>query len=98
MIKTVIFLLKFPFKCRLINEIRTSVLVQASKQANQLTSAIDCVENIFLNKFYRKLRKQKIIFCQNSKETCSLMFVSAIKMMYQENTPFVKTIHMHVFH
>ena len=50
------------------------------------------------NKFYRKLCKQKFLFfSEDSKETCSLIFVSAIKKVYQEIIPFVKTIHIYVF-
>ena len=46
MIKTIIILLNFAFKCSLVNETCTIVLVQAGMQANQLTSAIDCAGNI----------------------------------------------------
>ena len=67
MIKTDIALLNFPFKCRLVNEIRTSVLVHASKQANQLTSAIDCVENIFLTNFTESCEAKKIFFFKTQK-------------------------------
>ena len=96
MIKTVIVLLNFPFKCRLVKEIRTSAVVQASKQASQLASAIDCVENI--TSFRETWASKSFLFFQDSKETCSLMFVSAIKKVYQVNIPFVKTIHMYLFH
>ena len=46
MIKTIIILLNFAFKCSLVNETCTILLVQAGMQANQLTSAIDCAGNI----------------------------------------------------
>ena len=42
-------------------------------------------------------RKSKSFFSQDSKEMCSLIFVSAIKTLYQENIPFLKPIHMYVF-
>ena len=93
MIKTIIVLMNFAFKCRLVNETLTIALVQASKQANELASAIDRVGNINLTENCAS----KSFFSQNSKETCSLIFVSAIKKVYQGNIPFVKTIHMYVF-
>ena len=78
MIKLIIVLLNFAFKKRLVNETRAIALVRAGTQANQLASAIDCADN---NKF-----------CQDSKEICSLFFVSDIKKVYQGNIPFMKTI------
>ena len=94
MIKTIIVLLNFAFKCRLVNETLTIALVQASKQANQLANVIDHVGNI-IN--LTENCASKSFFSQDSKETCSLIFVSVIKKVYQENIPFVKTIHMYVF-
>ena len=50
------------------------------------------------DKFYRKSQSKVSFFSQDSKETCSLIFVSVIKKVYQENIPFVKPIHiMYVF-
>ena len=45
MIKTIIVLLNFTFKCRLVNE-KSAIGMQASTQANQLASAIDRAGNI----------------------------------------------------
>ena len=46
MITTIIALLNFAFKCRLVNETRTIALVQAGTQANQLAGTIDHAGNI----------------------------------------------------
>ena len=47
--------------------------------------------------YYPKSCKQ-VFFSQDSKETCSLIFVSVIKKEYQENISFVKPLHiMYVF-
>ena len=40
MIKTIIVLLNFAFKCRLVNETCAIALVQAGMQANQLASVM----------------------------------------------------------
>ena len=45
MIKTIIILLNFSFKCRLVNETRAIVLVQTGTQANRLNSVIDHAGN-----------------------------------------------------
>ena len=91
MIKIIIVLLSLAFKCRLVNETSEIALMQAGKQANHLTSAIGRAGNI--TKFTEN-RASKIFFPQDSKEICSLIFVSAIKKVYQENIPFVKPIHI----
>ena len=45
-----------------------------------------------------KIVQAKVFFSQDSKETCSLIFVSVIKKEYQENISFVKPLHiMYVF-
>ena len=70
------------------------MLVQAGAQANQLTSATDRAGNI------TNLPKigQGFFFSQDSKETCTLIFVSVLKNVYQGNIPSMKTIHtMYVF-
>ena len=46
MITTIIALLNFAFKCRLVNETRTIAFVQAGTQANQLVGTIDHAGNI----------------------------------------------------
>ena len=46
MIKTIIVLLNFAFKCRLFNEARAIALVQTGTQATQLTTAINRAGNI----------------------------------------------------
>ena len=74
---------------RLVNETRTIGLMQVGKQANQSASAIDCAGNI---NFTEHRAIKSCFFSQDSKETCSLIFVSVIKNAYQENIPFVKTI------
>ena len=95
MIKTIIILLNLAFKCRPINETRAVALVQAGTQANQLASAIDRTDNI--TNFTENQASKSFFFSQDSKETCSLIFVSVIKKVYQENIPLVKTIQMYVF-
>ena len=85
-IKTIIVLLSLAFKCRLANETRAIALVQAGTQTNQLASVIDCASDI--------TNLLKIVQAKDSKETCSLIFVSVIKKVYLENIPFVKTIHI----
>ena len=90
-IKTIIVLLSFAFKCMLANETRAIVLVQAGTQANQLASAIDCASDITN---FIEIVRAKVSFFQDSKETCSLIFVSVIEKVYLENIPFVKTIHI----
>ena len=70
MIKTVIVLLNFAFKCRLVNETRAIALVQTGTQANQLASAIDRTGNI--TNFTENRASKSFFFSQGSKETCSL--------------------------
>ena len=69
--------------------------MQAGKQANQLACTIDCAGNI--TNFTANCASKSFFFSEDSKEMCSLSFVSVIKKVYQENIPFVKTIHMYVF-
>ena len=96
MIKTIIVLLNFAFKCRLVNETCAIALVQVGMQANQLASVIDGAGN--KTNFIKNRASKIFFFSQDSKETCCLVFVSIIKKVYQENIPFVKTIHtMYVF-
>ena len=95
MIKTVIVLLNFAFKCRLVNETCAFAIVQASTQANQLASAIDRAGNI--TNFTENGASKSFFFSQDSKEKCSLIFASVIKKVYQDNIPFVKTIDKYVF-
>ena len=62
---------------KLINETHAIMLMQAGMQANQFASLIDyCTGNI--TKF-TKNHGGKFLFSQDSKETCSLIFVSVIK-------------------
>ena len=56
--------------------------------------AIDHASNITN---FPKNRTSESFFSQDSKEMCSLIFVSAIKTVYWENIPFLKPIHMYVF-
>ena len=93
MIKLIIVLLNFVFKCRLVNETHAIALVT---HTNQLVSATDRPGSI--NNFTKTRASKRFFFSQDSKETCSLIFVSVIKKVYQENIPFMKTIHtMYVF-
>ena len=95
MTKTIIILLNFAFNCMLVNETCTVVLMQAGTQANQLASVIGLAGNI--TNFTKNCTSKSFFSSQNSKETCSLISVSVIKKVYQEDIPFVKTIHMYVF-
>ena len=92
MTKTVIVLLNFTFKCRLVNETRAIMLMQAGTQANQLASTIDCAGKI--TNFTKNDTSKSFFFSQDSKEMCSLIFVSLNKKLHQENIPFLKTIHI----
>ena len=92
MIKTVIVLLNFTFKCRLVNETCAIMLLQAGTQANQLASIIDCTGKI--KNFTKNDTSKSFFFSQDSKEMCSLIFVSLDKKLHQENIPFLKTIHI----
>ena len=60
MITTIIALLNFAFKCRLVNETRTIALVQAGTQANQLAGTIDHAGNI--PKILPKIVQAKVSF------------------------------------
>ena len=66
MIKTIIVLLNFAFKCRLVDETRAIAIEQAGMQANQLASAIDRRQH---NKFYRKSHKQVSFFLKTRKRS-----------------------------
>ena len=67
------------------------------KERNQLLSFNVQIRPQKLN-HKANLKKQKFFFfSQDSKETCSLICVSVIIKVYQEDIPFVKTIHMYVF-
>ena len=105
--KKIIVLLNLAFKWRLVNETShlcrltrrqinwpvqwNIALVQADTQAYQLTSAIDRAG--YVTNFTESCAS-KSFFSQDSKGTCSLMFVSDIKNVYQENLSFVKPIHI----
>ena len=71
MIKTIIVLLNFAFKCRLVNETRAIALVQAGTQADQMASAIDRVGNII--NFTKNRARKSFFFSQDLKETFSLI-------------------------
>ena len=80
------------FLCKLVNETCAIMLVQAGMQANQLISTIDCANNI--TNFIENRTSKSFFFYQDSKEMCSLIFVSVNKKLHQENIPFMKTIHI----
>ena len=94
MIKTIIVLFNFVFKCSFVNETRAIAIVRAGMQANQLVRASDRAGNITN---FTENGASKSFFCQYSTEKCSLIFASIIKKVYQENIPFVKTIDIYVF-
>ena len=95
MIKTIIVLLNFAFKFRLVNETHAIAIVQTGRQANQLASAIDHAGKI--TNFTKNGASKSFFFCQDSKEKCSLIFCVCYEKVYQENIPLVKTIDMCVF-
>ena len=93
MIKTIIVLLNFAFKCRLVKETRMIALLQAcGKPVAQRNWPAGNIRN-----FIENHASKSLFFSQNSKEMRSLIFASVIKKVYQENIPFMKTIHMYVF-
>ena len=52
-------------------------LIQTGTEANQLTRAFDHTGNI--TNFTENCASNSLFFSQDSKETCSLIFVSVIK-------------------
>ena len=80
MIKLFIVLLNLAFKWGFINETRVIALVQAGMQANQLASTIDRAGNITN---FLKTQKRRVFY-----------FLCHKKGVYQENIPFLKTIHI----
>ena len=76
MIKTIIVLLTFAFKCRLVNETHAIVLVHAGTQANRLAITIDCT----CNKFYQKSHHQKFLFFSRLKRDVLFNFVCHKKL------------------
>ena len=95
MIKTIIVLLNFAFKCRLFNEARAIALVQTGTQATQLTTAINRAGNI--TNFTENRASKSFFFSQDLKATCSLIFVSVIKKVYQGNISFRKQYILYLF-
>ena len=81
-------------KNRLVNETRAVALVQAGTQANQFASSIDCAGNI--TNFTKSRTGKSFFFSLDSKETCYLIFVSAIrkgisgKHPIRENNTYVR--------
>ena len=71
---------------RLVNETRQIMLVQAGTEANQFASANWSHRQH--NIFYQKSHRQKFLFSQDSKDTCSLIFVSLtrkVKSLIEQN-------------
>ena len=62
---------------RVVNETHTIVLVQAGTQANQFASVNDCAGNI--TNFTENCSGKSFFFSEDTKETCPLIFVSAIR-------------------
>ena len=73
MIKLIIVLLNFAFKGRLVNETCVITVVPAGTQANRLASTINHAGNI--TNFTENGASKSLFFSQDSKETCSLIFV-----------------------
>ena len=92
MIKTVIVLLNFAFKCRLVTENHVITIGKTSTQTNQLACAIDHAGNVTI--FTENHRSKSFFYSQDSKETCSLIFMFVIEMGYQENILFMKTMYI----
>ena len=70
MIKIIIVLLNFAFKCRLVNETRAIALVQAGTQANQLASVIDRAGNI--TNFTKNRTSKSFFFFLKTQKRCVL--------------------------
>ena len=66
------------------------------KERNQLLSFNVQIRPQKLN-HKANLKSKVSFFSQDSKKTYSLICVSVIKKVYQEDIPFVKTIHMYLF-
>ena len=62
---------------RLVNETHAIALVQAGTQTNQFASANDCAGNI--TNFTENRAGKSFFFSEDLKETCPLIFVSAIR-------------------
>ena len=94
MIKTIFFSLNFAFKCRLVIETHTIVLMQASNQANLLASAIDHVSNT--TNFTENCTSNSFFFLKTKRD---MLFNFCIwhKKGVSGNIPFMKTINLYVF-
>ena len=71
-------------KCRLVNEICAISHVQPVMKANQLASTIDRAGN--KTNFTENRASKGFFFSQDSKETCSLIFVSHKKGVSVKHT------------
>ena len=91
MIKTISVLLNLAFKCRLVNEtLHSCRLAHRQNNWSRTGNITNFTNNCTSESFF--------FFSQDSKEMSSLIFVSVIKKVYQENIPFMKQIHiMYVF-
>ena len=85
MIKLIIVLFNFAFKRRLVNDTRAIAIVQAGTHANRLASVIDRAGNIKV--FTKNRASRSFFFSKNSKETCSLIFLPAIKKVVSMKHP-----------
>ena len=83
-------------QCRLVNETCTIALVQAGMQANQFASAINLAGNI--TNFTKNRAGKSFIFSQDSKETCSLIFVLVIRKGISGKHPIHKNNSYVCFH
>ena len=84
MIKLIINLFNFAFKCRLVTETHVIALIQAGMQANQLASVTDHAGNI--TNFAENRASKGFFFSEDSKVMCTLMFVSHKKRCIWETS------------
>ena len=81
---------------KLVNETCAITLAQAGTQANQFTSTINRIGNI--TNFTKNRAGRSFIFSQDSKETCSLILVSAIRKGISGKHPIHKNNTYVCFH
>ena len=87
MIKTFIVLFNLAFKCRLVSETSRSCRLERKQSNGPARLIAQATRNFTENR-----ASESFFFSQDSKKTCSLIFVPVIKKVHQENIPF----HIHV--
>ena len=85
-------------ECRLVNETCAIVLLKAGMQTNQFASTIDLAGDItnFTENHVGKSFSR--VFSQNSKQTCSLMFLSVIRRCISGKHPIHENNTIVCFH